>query len=149
MMYAQALFATGKFDEAAGAVQTAMSQLPKAQWGVVVTNSRELYGRYQDYTMQLRSLEAVIRDKPNDPGLRFLLGYHYGYLGYPQQSIDQLDRVLNLVTKDDFAKQLRDEMRGKLPQLNSPELVPAPSSSIPAKNSSYTAMMAMQFSMNR
>ena len=149
LMYAQSLFAVGKYDEAAGVVQAAISQLPKTQWGIVVTNSRELYGNYQDYTNQLRALEAAARDKPNEPALRFLLGYHYAYLGYPQQAVDQLEKVMSLAPQDDFAKQLRDEMKAKLPARNGSEVVPAPSSLVPSRNANYTAMMATQFSMGR
>ena len=116
MMLGQALFATGKFDEAAGATQSAMQMLPKDQWGVVATNYKELYGSVQDYTDQLRALEKGVSDKPEDPAQRFLLGFHYAYLGYPQQAVDQLDKVLKAAPTDELAKQLRDEMRAKLPK---------------------------------
>jgi tetratricopeptide (TPR) repeat protein len=125
-MLGQALFATGKYDEAAGVTQAAMGQLPKDKWGVVITNARELYGKFEDYTTQLRTLEAAARNKPNDPAMRFLLGYHYAYLGYPQQSVDQLEKVISLSPGDEMAKQLRDEMKAKLP---SPQLPPKTSSS--------------------
>jgi len=115
LMLGQALLATGKYDEAAGVTQTAMSQLPKDKWNVVVANSRELYGNYQDYTAHIRALESAARTKPNDPAIRFLMGYHYAYLGYPQQAIDQLDKVLSVNPNDTVAKQLRDEMKSKLP----------------------------------
>lgn len=116
MMLGQALFATGKVEEAAGATQAAMHVLPKEQWGVVVSNYKELYGNPQDYTTQLRTLEQAVRDKPDSPALRFLAGFHYAYLGFPQQAIDQLERVLKLAPQDEAAKLLRDEMRSKLSQ---------------------------------
>ena len=125
LMHAQALFATGKYPEAAGATQAAMSQLPKDQWGVVVKNYKELYGKVGDYTSQLRGLEAAAKDKPSDPALRFLLGYHYGYLGYPQQAVDQLNQAVGLSAQDEMAKQLRDEMQSKLP--GAAVTVPVPS----------------------
>jgi tetratricopeptide (TPR) repeat protein len=125
MMLAQALFATGKFDEAAGATQAAMHALPKDKWGVVISNYKELYGKPQDYADQLRTLENAVREKPEDPGLRFLTGFHYAYLGYPQQSIDQIDRVLKVNPRDEVAKQLRDEMRSKLPANTTPPPPPA------------------------
>jgi tetratricopeptide (TPR) repeat protein len=126
LMLSQALFATGKYDEAAGMAQAAMSQLPKDKWGVVVANSRELYGNYQDYTNQLRTLEAAARAKPNDPAMRFLLGYHYAYLGYPQQALDQLNKVLSIAPNDEGTKQLRDELQSKVPGggLTPPQIVP-------------------------
>lgn len=124
MMLGQALFATGQFDEAAGATQSAMQMLPKDQWGVVANNYKELYGSVQDYTDQLRVLEKGVADKPDDPAQRFLLGFHYAYLGYPQQAVDQLDKVLKIAPTDESAKQLRDEMRAKLPKPAAPAVAP-------------------------
>jgi tetratricopeptide (TPR) repeat protein len=115
MMLGQALFASGKLDEAAGATQMAMQLLPKDQWGTVVSNAKELYGDYQDYTRQLRSLEGAVKDKPDNPAQRFLLGFHYAYLGFPKESIAQLDKGLKIAPQDQGAKFLRDEMRAKLP----------------------------------
>jgi hypothetical protein len=132
LMHAQALFASGKFQEAAGATQAAMTQLPKDQWGVVVSNYREFYGKIGDYTTQLRALEAAAKDKPNDPAIRFLLGYHYGYLGYPQQAVDQLKQATSLAPDDTISKQLRDEMQSKLPTPSipaAPVVPPSPSNS--------------------
>ena len=56
---------------------------------------------------------------------------------------------MSLAPQDDFAKQLRDEMKAKLPARNGSEVVPAPSSLVPSRNANYTAMMATQFSMGR
>ena len=115
MMLAQALFATGQFDEAAGATQHAMQLLQEDQWGVVVTNYRELYGKVGAYTSQLRDLEKAVKQKPEDPATRFLLGFHYAYLGYPSHAVKQLDKTVSLVPQDELAKKLRDLMVAKLP----------------------------------
>lgn len=129
MMIGQALFATGKYNEAAGATQAAMQALPKDQWDVVVKNYRELYGNGQDYTDQLRALEKAVKDKPDDPAQRFLLGFHYAYLGYPQQAVEQLDKALRIAPRDEAAKQLRTEMQNKLPKPITPPAPPAPMTS--------------------
>jgi tetratricopeptide (TPR) repeat protein len=126
MMLGQGLFATGSFEESAGAVQAAMAQIPKDKWGVVVANHKDLYGNVQDYTNQLRTLETAIRDKPDNPALRFLAGYHYAYLGFPKESVDQLDKALKLEPRDEMSKALRDEMRSKLPQPVVPQAAPKP-----------------------
>jgi tetratricopeptide (TPR) repeat protein len=136
MMLGQALFATGKYEEAAGATQAAMHHLSKDQWGVVVTHYTQLYGRTQDYTNQLRALEKAMKAKGDDPALRFLTGFQYAYLGFVDQAIDQLDRAIKLAPRDEMAKQLRNEMRAKqmkpaaippLPGLSSgPALQPTP-----------------------
>ncbi|MFM7161255.1 MAG: tetratricopeptide repeat protein, partial [Planctomycetaceae bacterium] len=81
LMFSQALLATGEYAQAAGAVQQAVQLLPGDQWGVVIENFRELYGKAGDYSEQIKSLEKAMKDKPEDPGLRFLAGYHYLYLG--------------------------------------------------------------------
>jgi tetratricopeptide (TPR) repeat protein len=120
MLLGQALFATGQFDEAAGATQAAMHVLPKDQWGVVVVNFRELYGNVPDYTTQLRALETAVAEKPDNPALRFLAGFHYAYLGYPQLAIDQLEKGLKAEPRDEMAKQLRDEMQSKLTKPEGP-----------------------------
>ena len=104
MMLSQALFATGQYNEAAGATEVAMHVIPKDQWGVVVSNYKDLYGNPQDFTQQLRALEKAVADKPNDPARRFLLGFQYGYMGYPQQAVDQLDKGLKINPKDELAK---------------------------------------------
>jgi thioredoxin-like negative regulator of GroEL len=128
LMLAQAMFATGKFEEAAGATQMSMQMLPKEQWGVVVNNYKELYGNAQDYTNQLRALENGVKEKPDNPLLRFLLGYHYAYLGFSKEAVDQLDRGLKIMPRDEGAKQLREVMRAKLPK---PEAPPAPTPPAP------------------
>ena len=134
MLLGQALFATGQFDEAAGATQAAMHVLPKDQWGVVVTNFRELYGNVPDYTTQLRALETAVAEKPDNPALRFLAGFHYAYLGYPQQAIDQLDKGLKVESRDEMAKQLRDEMQARLPKPAAPSnSATQPATEAPAK----------------
>lgn len=116
MMLSQALFATGKYDESAGAAQNAMQQLVKEQWGVVVTNYKDLYTSNQSYTDQLRALEKAVQDKPDSPALHFLLGFQYGYLGYPQNAVDQLNKTIKLAPRDEMAKQLLEEMQAKLPK---------------------------------
>lgn len=115
MMLGQSLFAMGNFGEAAGATQAAMRLLPKDKWGVAVANYKELYGKnLQDYTDQLRALEKGVTDNPNNPALRFLLGFQYAYLGFPKEAVDQLNRGLAIEPRDAISKELRDEMQAKL-----------------------------------
>lgn len=125
----QALFAQGKYNEAAGAVQAAMRLLPKSEWGAVVIRYRSMYGKTTDYTLQLRALEKAIANKPNEPALRFLAAYHFGYLGFVKQSIEQLDHVIQYEPRDELARQLLDEMNNKLTPADSIPMVPPASSS--------------------
>ena len=124
LLFSQSLFATGSFDEAAGTVQQGLQMLPEKEWGVVVANYKELYSKVGDYTKQLRALEAKVKDSPEDPSLRFLLGYHYGYLGYPTHAVKQLDKAVGLAPEDQVAVKLRDLMFAKA----NPDAPPAPAS---------------------
>ena len=135
LLMAQALFATGKYDEAAGAIQLGMQMLPVEKWGAVVEHYRELYPKIGDYTTQLRALEKARDQKADDPALRFLLGYHYGYLGYPKNAVQQLDKCLELAPKDELSQKLHERMKELLAPKVPKAPVPAPpvpgSSSVP------------------
>ena len=125
MLLGQALFASGQYDEAAGATQQATTMLPTEKWGTVIANYKELYANIQDYTNQLRALEKARDEKPDDPALRFLLGWHYGYLGYPKQAVRELNKTVELAPKDEVAKKVRDAMAEKLPKSELPPALPA------------------------
>jgi hypothetical protein len=127
MLMAQALFAMGQYDEAAGATQAGMQMLPEDKWGVVVSNYSQLYGNIQDYTDQLKALEKARDAKPDSPALRFLLGFHFGYLGYPKQAVKELDKGLTLAPKDLGARKIRDIFAAKWP-----EAPPVPAAAIEA-----------------
>jgi tetratricopeptide (TPR) repeat protein len=125
LVLSQAFFAVGRYDEAAGVLQQAMSLLPPERWGAVVTNYAELYRSPQDYTTQLRSLEAARKDH-DSPAVRFLLGFHYGYLGYPHEAVRELDRVVQMNPQDQFAKDLRKLFTDKPPVASPAAVLPGP-----------------------
>ena len=125
MLLAQALFATSQYDEAAGAVQLGMQMVPVEKWGTVVEHYRELYPKIGDYTTQLRALEKARDTKADDPALRFLLGYHYGFLGYPKNALQQLDKCVELAPKDEISQKLQQRMKELLAP-KAPGPVPAP-----------------------
>jgi tetratricopeptide (TPR) repeat protein len=108
LLLAQAYFALGKYEAAASAAQAGMHSLPQRDWGSVVRNYRHVYANIQDYTDQLRKLEAARTAQPDDVTLRFLLGYHFGFLGYPRQAVTELDKALALQPDDINAKQLQE-----------------------------------------
>jgi len=144
LMLSQALFATEKFSESAGAIQVAMQILPQEKWDVVVKNFRDLYGKGDDYTAQIRALERAARRKPDDAGMRFLLGYHYGFLGYPIEAVKQLQKCLSVAPQDEVAKKLLRIFEERLPKTSgnpstteppasSKRKVPDPSDFVPPK----------------
>ena len=70
-------------------------------------------------------LEKARKDKPDSPALRFLLGWHYGYLGYPVQAVKELDKAVELAPQDEVTKKLRDVMVAKLPKTEGAAPTPA------------------------
>lgn len=116
LMLSQALFASEQFNESAGATQFGMQLVAQDKWDTVVKNYRELYSKVDDYTTQLRALEKAAREKSDDPSLRFLLGYHYGFLGYPKEAVQQLEKCVSLAPEDETAQKLLDMFNDKLPK---------------------------------
>jgi len=74
LLVAQALFQTGKYAEAAGAVQHGLAMLPTDQWGTVLGNYTRLYGDTQPFVDSLRDLEKRRKEKRDNPTVRSLLG---------------------------------------------------------------------------
>jgi tetratricopeptide (TPR) repeat protein len=116
LLLGQALFAIGRYDEAAGATQAAMQSLPEDKWNVVIANYTQLYGNPLDYNTQVKALETARNAKPDSPAIRFLLGFHFGYLGYPKQAVTELDKGLNLAPRDLGALKLRGIFAAKWPE---------------------------------
>lgn len=110
LMLAQAQFAQGQHIESAVTTYDAIDLLPEEHWGIVVTNYQSLYGNPGQYTEQLRSLEKRLKERGDDPVLRFLVGYHYGYIGYPKNAVLELDKVIPTLPDDQLSVRLRNVM---------------------------------------
>jgi len=113
MKLALALFAVGKYREAAGMTQQLLMLLPQEKWGQSITDYKKLYSNPKDYSDQLKSLAKAAADKPNDPALRFLLGFHYGYSGRVADAVRELNKLVQLEPKDQLGRKLRDLMADK------------------------------------
>jgi hypothetical protein len=113
MKLALAMFAVGKYREAAGTTQQVLMLLPQEKWGQVVVDYKKLYANPIDYLDQLKSLAKAAADKPNDPALRFLLGFHYGYSGRVADAVRELNKLVQLEPKDQLGRKLRDLMADK------------------------------------
>ena len=82
-----------------------------------------------DYTNQLKALELAAKQKPDDPALRFLLGYQFAYLKYPKDAVRELGNAVKLEGRDPAARRLHDLFAvqvgapnvGPVPQSNTPE----------------------------
>ena len=108
LLLGQAYFADGQYAEAAGATELAMSQLPQDQWGAVVQNYTQVYGNPYDYNSQLVALEKARTKSPDDSAIRFLLGFHYGYLKYPTQAVRELNKSIAYQPNGAASRKLHD-----------------------------------------
>jgi len=120
MMLAQALFAAGDYDEAAAAAEQAMMLLPEHEWSNVAKKFRGLYGNIQDYSNQVNALASAVEKYPNDPALRFELGFQYAYSDHPDLALPQLDKLLELVPQDQIGRKLRDQVNKEKKSASSP-----------------------------
>ena len=120
LLLSQALFAVGQHVEAAGALQAALQMLPEDKWGTVVVHYKELYPNIQAYTDQIRAAEKLRNANPEMPALHLLLGYHFGYLGYPKEAVKELKKAVELSPKDEIARKLYDTFSAKLGEAPKP-----------------------------
>jgi len=117
LFVSQALFAIEQYGPAAGAVQQGLALSDPEEWGYVVKNFRSFYGNGNDYTTQLRALEKFVSEKPDAAYGRVLLGYHYGFLGYPDDARKQLDVAVKLDSRDELAVRLLERFGGETPRV--------------------------------
>ena len=113
MKLALALFAVGKYQEAAGTTQQVLMALPQEKWGQAASDYKKLYTNPKDYSDQLKSLAKAVANKPNDPALRFLLGFHYGNSDRVADAMRELNKLVQLQPKDQLGRKLRDLMADK------------------------------------
>jgi tetratricopeptide (TPR) repeat protein len=111
---AQALFAAGEYDEAAGATQQALMLLPEEKWQPELSNTTKLYANPQDYKDQLKGLERAVKENPDDPALRFELGFQYGFSGRRAEALRELDKLLQIAPQDQLGRRLKDLLAGKI-----------------------------------
>ena len=137
-LLAQALFAVGKYREAAGTTQQVLMLLPQEKWGQSISDYKKLYTNPKDYSDQLKSLAKAAADKPNDPALRFLLGFHYGYSGRVADAVRELNKLVQLEPKDQLGRKLRDLMADKTHKDNDSAIAMTPGDIYVRKDSNGT-----------
>ena len=125
LLRSHALFAVGRFDEAAAALRPALAALPWEQQRRVLQGFERDYPSAQAYTARLRQLEQAIAAAPREVELRLLLGYHYGYLGFLPEAVTELSQVLQLQPDDPEAAQLQRQWLQRLDQQQAPAVPPA------------------------
>jgi tetratricopeptide (TPR) repeat protein len=121
------LFALKRYPEAAAAIHAVLAVGPG--WDLKTLTG--LYLTMDTYTKQLRALEAARNKEPKRADLRFLTGYHYLTLGYPDEALEELRRASELQPKDTVAAALvgtlspRDAKKGQVPTGAAPSQIPS------------------------
>jgi hypothetical protein len=117
---ALALFALGRYPEAAAALNAVLASAPGMDW----TTVSNVYGSVDAYTTHLRRLEDFCRSHPDDAAAHFVLAYHYLVGGYSDMAAAALRVVV--------AKQPGDVVARRMLEAIEPEKAssaPAPASS--------------------
>lgn len=99
---ALALFALGRYDEAAEALYAVLSVGPGWDWTTLIS----LYPDIDTYTRQLRAAESNAQARPAAAGSRFVLAYHYLTAGHTDAALTELRKVVQLNPKDTLSAQL-------------------------------------------
>ncbi len=121
---AQTLFAVGDYRSAAAAIHQATSQLGSEQWGYVVENARQYY-RGHAFVDQMDRLNEYIKKNPNAGYAYFLRGYQHGFLGHHQTAVRDLNKAVELESRDKLASRLIEHFGGTPPVvLDQPALEP-------------------------
>ena len=103
-----------------------MGILPEDKWAPRRVHAK-LYGNVQDYTNQLKAAGVCPHREAERSGrLRFLLGFNFGYLGYPKQAVRELNKAVHLGKGDPAARKLHDIFAAKI---DAPLVGPPPSRS--------------------
>jgi tetratricopeptide (TPR) repeat protein len=144
LLLSQAHFAVGEYRDAAGAARLGMSLLPAEDWGFVVENFRSYY-HDSDYVAQVRRLRQFIAENPSHADARFLLGYHWLFLGHSEAAkreayfaaaFRELSQALELNPSDESANRLLEMVGGAQPDLSPSVSGSRPTSESPAASQS-------------
>ncbi len=104
---ALALYALGRYAEAAAALNAVLASAPGMDW----TTVSNLYGSVDAYTSQLRKLEDYCRLYPDDPASHFLLAYHYLVGGHADMAARELGVVVAKQPGDMVAQRLLEALK--------------------------------------
>ena len=101
-----ALFALGRYQEAAGPVYAVLSVGPGWDWPTLIG----FYPNVDVYTGQLRALEQYLDSNPHAVEARFLLAYHYMTCGHTDAAVRALKSVVEQNPRDRLSAQLLSAM---------------------------------------
>ncbi|MGB8852508.1 MAG: tetratricopeptide repeat protein [Pirellulales bacterium] len=129
---ALALFALGRYPEAAATLNSVLAVAPGMDW----TTISNVYGSVDAYTQHLRKLEDFCKSHPDDAAAHFVLAYHYLVGGHAEMAAEALKVVVAKQPGDMVAKRLLEALQPPKPA-ETP--VPAQTESAPATAAATTA----------
>jgi tetratricopeptide (TPR) repeat protein len=103
---ALALFALGRYPEAAATLNAVLAVAPGMDW----TTMSGLYGTVDTYTGQLRKLEDFCRTNPGSGAGHFVLAYHYLVGGHADLAAEALKVVVAQQPGDIVSKRLLESL---------------------------------------
>ncbi|MFO0851931.1 MAG: tetratricopeptide repeat protein [Gemmataceae bacterium] len=103
-----ALIGAGKLDEAAGAAQQGLSQLPPEQWAGVAKQAGELFPSQAAYDQAALAAARASDKALADPGTRFATGLIAFGRGEMTRAASDFDAVLKAAPQDAITKKLRE-----------------------------------------
>lgn len=103
-----ALIGAGKLDEAAGAAQTGLSQLPPEQWAGAAKQAGELFPSRAAFDQVALAAARASDKSPADPGTRFATGLVAFGRGEMARAASDFDAVLKVAPQDAISKKLRE-----------------------------------------
>ena len=103
------LFALGKYNEAAAALNSLLASAPGMDW----TTVSSLYADTDTYTGQLRNLETYCSEHPIDAPSHFVLAYQYLVIGSKDDAVQSLEIVVANQPKDVTAARMLDALKPK------------------------------------
>jgi tetratricopeptide (TPR) repeat protein len=133
-----AQFAVGDYVAAAAGLNSLLASAPGMDW----TTMSSLYGNSEDYTKQLRKLEAFAQSNPDDAASHFVLAYHYLVLGSKEEAINALEAVVQKQPRDATAKRMLEALQPSAAAAESlPE--PAPNPALTVDSSQQTDLVGV------
>ena len=111
LFLSQALLAVDDYSGSAKALRQALPLLDPEDWGYIVKNFRRYYSS-AEYVKQIKRLEKFRTEHREATHALFLLGYHYGFLGYPETARRELARSIQLDSHNALAVRLLSRFGG-------------------------------------
>lgn len=117
------LFALQRYKDSASVMNAVLAVGPGWDW----TTLSGMYADPENYTTQLRALEAYVGKNPNLAEGHFLVGYHYVTIGDNANAIKEFKKAVALQPKDSVAAYLLQTMSpSDTPSGTAPSTTPPP-----------------------